>query len=51
MPERRRRNRELQAEAAEYHEKAKAIFERVEARLEERRARRERGFLRRIFSR
>jgi hypothetical protein len=50
-PERRRRNRELQAEAAAYREQAKATFERVEARLRERRERRERGLLRRIFSR
>jgi hypothetical protein len=50
-PEKRRRNEELRAEADMYRARAKEMFDRVEQQIEERRARRERGLLRRIFSR
>lgn len=50
-PEKRRRSRELQAEAAAYKAEAKEIFARVDKRLEERRARAERSFLRRLLGR
>lgn len=50
-PEKRRRHQELQAEADAHMAKAQEIFDRVEKRLEERRARRERGFFQRLFRR
>ncbi len=49
-PERRRRRQELRAEADAYTAEAKAIFERVERRLEERRERANQNFFRRLFS-
>jgi hypothetical protein len=50
-PEKRRRLRELEAESEAYMAEAKEIFARVQRRREERRARREQGFLRRLFRR
>ncbi len=49
--ERRRRTEEVLAQSRAARENLQAIMDRVEARMQERRERRERGLLRRIFSR
>jgi predicted lipoprotein len=49
--DRRREREELRAQAKAARENMQAIIDRVEARMQERRERRERGLLRRIFSR
>ena len=49
--DRRRKAEEAIAQSRAARENMQAIIDRVEARMQERRARRERGLLRRIFSR
>ncbi len=49
--DRRREREELRARGKAARENMQAIIDRVEARMQERRERRERGLLRRIFSR
>ena len=49
--DRRRRREEARARSRAARENMQAIIDRVEARMQERRERRDRGLLRRIFSR